>query len=223
MSLAEELEFIQPTVELLAVTASATDRLDGPVELIEYAGRVDYGDKSLQKMGDSEIIGRWIKSGHESMVEMADATFQITCSRVVSHELVRHRIASYQQESQRYVKYDEEEPEDLFLLPVGLSATENFIIQQAYYDALVAYKKLRLLGVKSQLARYVLPNGTRTRIIMKANLREWRHFLRLRCHPSAQPEMQVVANQILTILFDLYPEVFADVKEDIENEVRAAR
>jgi len=154
---------------------------------------------------------------------MADATFEIECSRVVSHELVRHRIASYQQESQRYVRYDEEEPEDLFFVPPELDPTERIILEQAYEDAARAYKKLKVLGVKSQLARYVLPNGTRTRIIMKANLREWRHFCRLRCHPSAQPEMQVIANQILDQLIELYPEVFADVEEALEAGKRAIR
>lgn len=193
------------------------------MDLIEYAGRVDYGPNSLAKLGDRTVIDRWIASGHESMVEMADATFAITCSRVVTHELVRHRIASFQQESQRYVKYDEEDPEDLFFIPPELNKTEALIVKHAYEDALVAYKKLRSLGVKSQFARYILPNGTRTRIIMKANLREWRHFLRLRCHPSAQPEMQMVANQILTILLDLYPEVFTDVQEAIQEGKRAAR
>jgi thymidylate synthase (FAD) len=213
---------MEPRATLIAVT-QPLGFLDEPVDLIEYAGRVDYGPNSRLKQGDREIIGRWIASGHESMVEMADATFEIECSRVVSHELVRHRIASYQQESQRYVRYDEEEPEDLFFIPPELGPTERLIMEEAYEQAARAYKKLKVLGVKSQLARYVLPNGTRTRIIMKANLREWRHFCRLRCHSSAQPEMQVIANQILDKLTELYPEVFVDVKEAIEAGERAVR
>jgi thymidylate synthase (FAD) len=212
----------QPTVRLIAVTQPLAE-FDEPTDLIEYAGRVDYGPNSTKKMGERAIIQRWVASGHESMIEMADATFEITCSRVVSHELVRHRIASYQQESQRYVKYDEEEPDDLFFIPPELTKTEALILKHAYEDALTAYKKLKTLGVKSQLARYVLPNGTRTRIIMKANLREWRHFCRLRCHPSAQPEMQVIANQIMTELNSLYPEVFTDVQEALEANERAVR
>lgn len=212
----------QPSVRLIAVTQPLGDFLE-PTEIIEYAGRVDYGPNSLAKMGDPDIIQRWVKSGHESMIEMADATFEITCSRVVSHELVRHRIASYQQESQRYVRYDEEDPDDLFFIPPELPPTEALILEAAYEDALRAYKKLKVLGVKSQLARYVLPNGTRTRIIMKANLREWRHFCRLRCHPSAQPEMQTIANLILAELNSLYPEVFLDVTEDLDAGRRASR
>lgn len=209
----------EPSVELIAVTDAIGGRT--PLDIIEYAGRVDYN--SVAKMGDRAIIGRWLNSGHESMIEMADATFLITCSRVVSHELVRHRIASFQQESQRYVKYDEETPEDLFYVPPELNKTEALILRHAYDDSLTAYKKLRTLGVKSQLARYILPNGTRTRIIMKANLREWRHFLKLRTHSSAQPEMQLIATDIFHTLYALYPEVFADVAEDIETGRRAAR
>lgn len=211
-----------PSVRLIAITKTLGD-FDEPTQLIEYAGRVDYGPNSLAKMGDTGIIQRWVQSGHESMIEMADATFEIECSRVVSHELVRHRIASYQQESQRYVRYDAETPEDLFFIPPETTPTERLIMKDAYENALRDYKKLKSLGVKSQFARYILPNGTRTRIIMKANLREWRHFCRLRCHASAQPEMQVVANQILTELNLLYPEVFADVAKDVETGRRAVR
>lgn len=212
---------LQPEAELIATTIGVSGA--SPLQLIEYAGRVDYGDKSLARMGEPGIIGRWITSGHESMVEMADATFVITCSRVVSHELVRHRIASFQQESQRYVRYDDEQAEDLFVLPPELSKTEAMIVEASYENALAQYKKLKSLGVKSQIARYVLPNGTRTRIVMKANLREWRHFCRLRTHSSAQPEMRLIATQIFETLHTLYPEVFADVQEGIEAGRRSSR
>lgn len=200
--------------------------LDEPQDLIEYAGRWDYGPKSVGKMGDGSIIRRWIDSGEESMVEMVDASFLITCSRVVSHELVRHRIASYQQESQRYVKYDEEEPEDLFFVPdevVGAGAEAQAVFEAAMWSSLNAYKRLKALGVKSQIARYVLPNATRTRVIAKMNLREWRHVLKLRMHKSAQPEMRDIANQIHDILVDLFPEVFEDIRPALEAGERAAR
>ena len=197
-----------------------------PLDLIEYAGRWDYGEKSVAKMGDRDIIRRWIGSGEESMVEMVDATFLITCSRVVSHELVRHRIASYQQESQRYVKYDEEDPDGLFFTPEeveGAGAEAQAVFEAAMWSSLNAYKRLKAMGVKSQIARYVLPNATRTRVIAKMNLREWRHVLSLRMHKSAQPEMQVIANQIHDVLVDWFPEVFKDIKPALEAGERAAR
>ena len=214
-----------PSVELLAVTeVTGAKGLTSPTDLIEFSGRVDYGPKSVAKFGDPEIVGRWIESGHQSMIEMADAAFLITCSRVVSHELVRHRIASYQQESQRYVKYDDETSDTLFYVPdAELSSKDAGYMRRVYAQALESYKTLRASGVPAQIARYVLPNGTRTRIVMKANLREWRHFLKLRCHSSAQPEMQIIANKILEVLYGLYPVIFEDVYKEIKEGRRAVR
>lgn len=216
---------MQPSVRLLTTTqpVEGVDFLKSELDIIEYSGRWDYGPRSVAKMGEPGIIGRWIKSGHESMLEMVDATFFIECSRVVTHELVRHRIASYQQESQRFVNYTEEKPEDLFVTMPHVSEHANHMMMMSYDDDLKAYKMLILNGVPKQEARYVLPNATRTRIIVKMNLREWRHVLRLRAHSSAQPEMQFVMNQILGVLYERYPEVFQDVKDALAIGERAAR
>lgn len=216
----------RPQVQLLAYTkpndhTGFKDALD----LIEYSGRVDYGSKSLAKLGEREIIRRWIDSGHQSMLEMADVAFLITCTRVVSHELVRHRHASFQQESQRYVKYDEETEDDLFFVPEEIRGNEEAerVYREHLTASLVTYKRLKDLGMKSQIARYALPNATRTRIVMKSNLRDWRHFCMLRMHSSAQPEMQDVARQIYAYLNDLYPEVFADIQQRLEEGERQVR
>jgi thymidylate synthase (FAD) len=199
------------------------DFLSRETDIIEYSGRWDYGPKSIAKMGEPGIISRWIAAGHESMLEMVDATFFIECSRVVTHELVRHRIASYQQESQRFVNYTEEDPLDLFVIPSGTSAFMAGMSLASYSDDLKTYKLLIQNGVPKQEARYVLPNATRTRIIVKMNLREWRHVLRLRAHSSAQPEMQEVANAILETLETRYPEVFKDVREAVDAGKRGVR
>jgi len=213
---------MKPSVRLLTTTqpVEGIDFLEKELDIIEYSGRWDYGPKSVAKMGEPGIITRWIASGHESMLEMVDATFFIECSRVVTHELVRHRIASYQQESQRFVNYKDEDPDDLFVTPEGPFAP---IMMSMYDQALTAYKVMLMNGVAKQDARYVLPNATRTRIIVKMNLREWRHVLRLRAHQSAQPEMREVALAILEILYGRYPEVFQDVKEALEAGTRSIR
>lgn len=203
--------------------------LNSGLDIIEFAGRWDYGPKSIAKMGDTGIIKRWLDGGEESMIEMVDAIFLITCSRVVSHELVRHRLASYQQESQRFVNYEEEDPNDLLY---GGSDIAELVLREeggeaigyefggAYGTALAAYNKLRELKVPKQLARYVLPNSMRTRIVVKANLREWRHILRLRLHTSAQPEMRTVVALVHKKLAQVYgPDLFPD---NIAEE-RAAR
>jgi len=192
-----------------------------PEDLIEYAGRWDYGTKSLQKMGNRDIITKWMGSGEESMIEMGDATFFIACSRVVSHELVRHRLASYQQESQRFVDYTAESIDDLFYVDPALEENEEYTT--AIYASLGSYNTLRVAGVNKQLARYVLTNGMRTRIIMKTNFREWRHVLKLRMHTSAQPEMRLVARQIHDQLVEKFPIIFSDIKPALEAGLRTAR
>jgi thymidylate synthase (FAD) len=176
-------------------------------------------------MGDRGIITRWMKAGEESMVEMVDAVFFIECSRVVSHELVRHRIASFQQESQRFVAYGEEDDEELFYVPedMGDSIHVKGELKLAYHKALETYKFFRDEKVPKQLARYALPNGTRTRIIMKTNLREWRHILKLRLHSSAQPEMIALMDQIHDQLFETFPIIFEDIRPWLASGERAGR
>jgi thymidylate synthase (FAD) len=194
-----------------------------PLDLVEFAGRWDYGPRSIAKMGDKDIIGRWISSGEESMVEMVDAAFYIECSRVVSHELVRHRLASFQQESQRYVDYTVEDEEEFFYFDPALGSWDYDEAETAYRVALRTYNDMIERGVKRQIARYVLPNGTRVRMVMKANLREWRHILKLRMHKSAQPEIQIVANQVHDALLGKFPEVFGDIRPALEAGERSVR
>lgn len=192
-----------------------------PERIVEFAGRWDYGEKNARKLGetvliasavgseDVSIIRKYIMMGHESMLEMADATFFIECSRVVSHELVRHRIASYQQESQRFVKYGDEPVGDMMYLPPQIEEDANALssVADAYVGVVEIYKYLRSKGVAPQIARYVLPNAMRTRLIMKTNLREWRHICKLRLDKSAQPEMQELVQQIYDQLLDIFPNV----------------
>lgn len=212
-----------PFVELLAYTQINPDLdrtkfpVDDAISLIEFAGRWDYGPVSVAKMGDKTRVSRWIEVGEESMVEMGHAVVFIECSRVVSHEIVRHRLASFQQESQRFVNYKNETVESLFL------DTDDPRMLESYSKALELYKELEKDGGKKQIIRYILPNATRTRIIMGANFREWRHILKLRMHKSAQPEMQIIANGIHDKLLAKFPEAFEDIKPYLEAGERAAR
>jgi thymidylate synthase (FAD) len=125
---------------------------------------------------------------------------------------------SYQQESQRFVKYDNVDAEDLFYMPDEIddekqeypygdiyAGTAKDMVYNSYFDALALYKQMRGKGVAPQIARYVLPNATRTNLIVKGNLRSWRHICKLRMDRSAQPEMQVVVGQIYEQLLDLFP------------------
>ena len=228
---------MKPYAELLEYNQPSTIRRDGftrirdtfsglsdnPERIMEFAGRWDYGANNASKLGETSmhngnrvpIIQKYLAMGHESMIEMGEATFFIECSRVVSHELIRHRIASYQQESQRFVKYDNETADDIFYIPDG----DDEVYRNTLHDAFNKYLELRSDGVSPQLARYVLPNAMRTRLVMKANLRQWRHIIKLRLDTSAQPEMRELMQQIYDQLMDVFPNALHEVM-DGERGVR---
>lgn len=187
-----------------------------PERIIEFAGSWDYGETNALKLGNrpgENIIRRWIGMGHQSMIEVAHATFFIECSRVVSHEIVRHRIASYQQESQRFVKYDGlDNSLDVFYLPDEVQGEPE--VRMAVLQALATYKELRAKGVAPQLARYVLPNAMRTRMVMSTNVREWRHIINLRLDTAAQPEMRELMQQVYDQLVMVFPNALHGVLDN---------
>ncbi len=181
-------------------------------DLVEYAGRLCYdAEKDLgNKPG---WIQSRVKAGHESIIEHASATFYIKASRVFTHELVRHRIASYSQRSQRYVK----EGEPKYITPPGLEAVKidaeyaDRVFSRAMKTAWYYYRQLLTGGVSKEIARYVLPNACETQIVVTMNFRELRHFIKLRTSPKALPEMREVAGKIKDICKDIAPKVFEGV------------
>jgi len=214
-------------VKLLAITGLAQPVGQFPEEvkgepseeLIEYAGRLCWD--TTDKLGtDPKRIQEWIQVGHESVIEHASATFYIRASRVLTHELVRHRLASYSQRSQRRVK--ESEPSYITPPELGVStirdenapaansgAHETF--EKAMQDAWDAYRKLLNLGIKPEIARYALPNACETQIVMTMNFRELRHFIKLRTNKRALPEMRAVAGEVRRIMKEVAPKVFEDL------------
>jgi thymidylate synthase (FAD) len=194
-------------VELLAITRYLQG--DGtPEGLLEHAGRVCYRSESR---GDpATFLRARLKEGHESLIEHASATFEVSgISRACSHQLVRHRLASYSQESQRYV--DMSDP--AMVIPDAIRADPEAM---AIWDGLVehvqaAYRGLRKRGVRKEDARFVLPNATGTRIVVTMNFRELRHFFRLRITPEAQWEIRQMALEMLTLLVPHAPTVFGDM------------
>lgn len=189
-------------VRLLAVTPEAE-------KLVEAAGRLCWDTQD--KVGTMpDRVQKWIEVGHESMIEHACATFYIRASRVLTHELVRHRLASYSQRSQRYVRENEpryiEPPE---IKEKGSSAHEQF--EEAMKVCWEIYRDLLAKGVKPELARYVLPNACETQIICTWNFREIRHIIKLRKSKRAQPEFRAVAGEIDRIMKEIAPQVFQDL------------
>lgn len=152
-----------------------------------------------------------IKKGHESLIEHASATFYIKASRSLTHELVRHRIASYSQRSQRYVKESQAD----YITPPEISEATCGDISEIYEKAMVTawenYRQLLAAGIKPEIARYVLPNACATEIICTWNYREIRHIIKLRASPAALPEMRTVAHKIKEIMKVQAPKVFGDL------------
>jgi len=205
-------------VELIAVTKYL--RGNGTTEeLLEHAGRVCY--RSEGKEEPSKFIQGRIREGHESIIEHASLTFEISgISRACSHQLVRHRIASYSQESQRYV--DLSDPN--LVVPPGVAQS---LEAMRIWDDLTgrmkrAYRDLLELGARKEDARFLLPNATATRIVVTMNFRELRHFFRIRCDRAAQWEIRALAQEILKLTYQVAPSVFQDlylefIGEDIAN------
>ncbi|MCK9357031.1 MAG: FAD-dependent thymidylate synthase [Dehalococcoidia bacterium] len=188
-------------VTLLAITPEAE-------RLIESAGRLCWATQD--KTGTvPDRIQRWLEIGHESMVEHASASFLIRGSRAMTHELVRHRLASYSQRSQRYVR--ETEPSYLVPPEVRASAAAVEAYTSAMESAWKAYAALLKSGLKPEIARYVLPNSCYTDIVCTWNFRELRHIIRLRTSPRALPEIRDVAEALRAIMKREAPQVFEDL------------
>ena len=192
---------------------------------IAAAGRVCYQTES--KSDDAAFVRKRIRQGHESILEHEKISVRIICDRGVSHELVRHRIASYSQESTRYCNYSKGKfgSELTFIRPYwdDRSISAEMIRlracwQEACLNAEWSYKKMIDAGCTPEAARAVLPNCLKTEIVMTANLREWRHFFKLRCAPAAHPDMRIVANMLLTAFKDVVPVVFDDIEGGQQHE-----
>lgn len=183
------------------------------LEKLEMAARTCYRSHDATAEGSAEaLIARCIEKGHESVLEHVSLSLYLTVDRAVSHELVRHRIASYCQESQRYVAYRGEsidviQPEWIAVAP----EIHRNLWQQSAQHAANAYRELLARGVAAQNARSVLPNCTATHVVMTANIREWRHVLRLRTSPAAHPDMRHIMGMILADFQARYPVLFNDI------------
>jgi thymidylate synthase (FAD) len=183
---------------------------------LELAGRVCYKSEDKIKEGSAEqFVRNLIKRGHESVIEHFSFSVKFICDRGVTHEMVRHRLASYSQESTRYCNYGKD--------GFGNQIT---VIEPSYLDkesrsyrmwvrACEAAEKhyfwMLECGCTPQEARAVLPNSLKTEIIMTANLREWRHFLKLRTAKNAHPQIRELALPLLRELQELLPAIFEDI------------
>ena len=202
------MKIVQPSVKLLWITPD-------PEKQIEIAGRTCY--KSEDKITEDsarEFCRKMRKSGHHAMLEHASASFKIITDRGITHEIVRHRLASYAQESTRYCNYSKNKfgNECTFIQPPELNNLNFETWGNACLEAEARYFTMLEGGCSPQIARSVLPNCLKTEIVMTANLREFRHFIKLRSSQAAHPQIRPIAIEILRILRCLAPSVFEDLK-----------
>ena len=176
------------------------------LNITELATRVCYKSEDKMKEGSAEkLIKGIIKSKHFGCLEHVNLTVKFICDRACSHQLVRHRLMSFNQKSQRYCKEDNLE----VIKPEGLENTSLWL--ESCRQAENAYAELIRRGEKPEVARGVLPNSTATEIYATANIREWRHFFELRCDKTAQNDIRMLALGLLCQMFEKYPVFFEDL------------
>ena len=189
------------------------------LQKIEAAARTCYkSEGKIQEGSAAKLVTGLIKSGHEAMLEHASVTVKFVVDRGISHELVRHRLASFAQESTRYCNYSKDDfgSEITFIIPDYLEyKSEGWNIwKESMKQAEDAYFKMLDFGLSPQQARAVLPNSLKTEVVMTANLREWRHFFKLRALGTTgkpHPQMLEVAVPLLEDMKNLIPVVFDDL------------
>lgn len=222
------------------------DAFPSMLEHLERCGRICYKSEDLiTKDSANKFVERICRNRHESVLEHCTATAIIVCSRACSHQLVRHRIAAYSQESMRYVNYGKKSSLQVICPPsIGIEpgdyVAENYenagwlvwkngkqwngplrqrlwIVQMedAYSEYLAEVKE----GVPPGDARFVLPNACKTEVATTYNLRQWRHYFRTRCDKHAQWEIRGIATAILTDMAERLPAVFSDIYEEVITDV----
>ena len=205
------MKIIEPFFDII-------DELDGRkmLQKIEKIGRVCYKSEDLITEDSAEkFVGNILKRGHESVIEHEKISVKMVCDRGVTHEIVRHRVASYSQESTRYCNYQKDKfgNELTFIKPVFWSedSEEYAVWKNMMQQCEDQYMKLIDLGASPQEARSILPNSLKTEIVVTMNLREWRHFFRLRTAGAAHPQMREIACMVLEEFRRQIPVVFDEL------------
>lgn len=208
------MQLIHPSTEILAYPEN--------LSLLERAGRVCYQTEPTDN-DPSAFIRRIVNNGHLSVIEHLSVTVRFIVDRGVSHELVRHRLASFSQESTRYCNYTKQKFMGgiTFIIPPWVDVSpgvytgvnnpnlgENYAWIVAMLDSEMRYKNLLENGWTPEQARTVLPNSTKTELIMTANFREWLHIFNLRCTKQAHPQMREIMLPLRKQFIDNWPSIF---------------
>lgn len=207
------MKVIKPSYEIL------TPITGHELDIIEIAARTCYkSEVGTTQEAKEKFVARLIKNKHEAMLEHSSLSVRFICDRGVSHELVRHRIASFAQESTRYCNYSQDKfgNELTFIKPLYLENSPDGGYH--WYNDMVraekTYMRMLELGYSPQEARAVLPNSLKTELIMTMNYRNWRHFFWLRAARAtgpAHPQMEELARPLLGDCKRLIPVIFDDI------------
>lgn len=218
----KKMNIIKPSVEIIDM-----DDYDKIIKKIEKIGRVCYkSEANISDESAERFISNILKRGHESVIEHEAVTVRMICDRGVTHEIVRHRIASYSQESTRYCNYagDKFNNQITVIDPAGgftydpddeKDRARYEAWKEAMENAEKSYFKMLDLGATPQEARAVLPNSLKTEIVITMNLRSWRNFFRLRCDSHAHPQMREVAGIALKVFQEKLPIFFSDIEGEV--------
>jgi len=190
---------------------------DRILKSIEETGRVCYRSEDRITEGSaSEFVRGLVKRGHLAMIEHQSLTVKFICDRGVSHEIVRHRLASFAQESTRYCNYSKEKfrSEITVIEPcfAEINSPEYFLWESAMRKCEDSYFTLLKRGWKPEQARAVLPNSLKTELVVTMNMRSWRHFFELRTEGAAHPQLREITIPLLGELRKELPEIFEGIK-----------
>lgn len=207
-----ECEFVNPKIQIIPIVPlevmGFSDYALNQLKLLEEVGRTCYlsHDKMKENSYDTFLRGI-IRSGHESVIEHGSVTVRVLCSRAASHQLVRHRIGSYSQESQRYVNYAKKG----FFRFIKNKETES--LKDYLNNVCREYTRLIDSGMRAEDARAILPNAISTNLAITYNFRQWRSFFRNRCDSHAQREIRSIALVLLNEFYKFYPSLFFDLAD----------
>ena len=212
------MNIVEPSFTVL-YPKSKTEALDS-LRRVELAGRVCY--KSEDRVTDDSyhrFIQMLMQRGHWSVIEHATMTAHLVTNRGVTHELVRHRVASFSQESTRYCNYNKGKfrGEITVVSPTHLTDENLEAWRTGVHAAETAYMQMIQSGVSPQIARGVLPNDLKAEIVVTANLREWHHIFSMRCAANAHPHIRQLMKLGLPQMIDWYAPVFDDLRHLCET------
>lgn len=213
------MRIIEPSHEILHVP-------DGEfiIRHLELAARTCYkSEDRITPTSGRELLARIVSLGHESVLEHASLSVRLVCDRGISHEIVRHRLCSFSQESTRYANYAKDRfgREIAVIRPYFWSEDSDRygIWLQAMEQVEASYLALIDAGATAQEARSVLPNSLKTEIVATANVREWRHVFSLRCAAASHPQMRQLMLPLLKELHERVPLVFDDLFDRFQVDI----